>query len=338
MILVASGATGGHLYPAIAVIDDCNQPALFVVSRRVPAERILTAHRMPFSVIAFSIRKPLRCMVAFFTLMGLMIKQKPRVVLAMGGGICVPTAMIAWLMRVPIISFEQNAIPGRSTQMIQFFSSEIITAFDSVKSKMHRKSIVKCLGNPIRRRYPEMDCFRKEWEKITGKLLVIVGGSQGSVAINTFVNQHRHQLMARGYHVIHITGSNQGGEPAFTKVEWFNEKIYLAVDYILNMRVLYEKATMVLCRSGATTLAELDLMGIPSVLVPYPYAKDNHQVANAEAFCCNHNSQMVAESELNIDHLLGIFELLESKKTSPSPSRGDDVNASICALLKTYLK
>ena len=122
-------------------------------------------------------------------------------------------------------------------------------------------------------------------------------------------------------------------------VELLGDKVYLPIEYLTNMAPLYEKASMVLCRAGATTLAELDMVGTPSILVPYPYAMDNHQVANAQAFCKNHNSHMILESDLCIDSVLSAFDGLEkSHKAFNARSTNNNVNASICALVKTYLE
>jgi UDP-N-acetylglucosamine--N-acetylmuramyl-(pentapeptide) pyrophosphoryl-undecaprenol N-acetylglucosamine transferase len=338
MILVASGATGGHLYPAIAIIDGCTHPAFFVVPRNMPATRILTAHGMPFSVISFSIRRPIPCLMALVKMVRLIVKKRPRVVLAMGGGICVPFSVIAWVMRIPIISFEQNAIPGRSTRLIQFFSSTIVTAFEGASESLYRKSIVRCLGNPIRLRYPNEDMLPKEWSQMKGKLLAIIGGSQGAMALNQFVYQHRHRIMHNGYHVLHITGPNLDSEAPSFGGEILDDKVYLPIEYLTNMTPLYEKASMVLCRAGATTLAELDMVGTPSVLVPYPYAMDNHQVANAQAFCKSHNSHMILEPDLCIDRVLASFDALEKSHIAFNARSTDNVNASICALVKTYLE
>ena len=119
MILFVSGATGGHMYPAIAMADELKGPSFFVVPREQPDP-------FDFKVMDMSIKKMIILPLIWWQITRLFLQKKPKIMIAMGGGICIPFAIIAWLLRVPVLSFEQNAIPGRATRGVQFFAKKII--------------------------------------------------------------------------------------------------------------------------------------------------------------------------------------------------------------------
>ena len=268
MILFVSGATGGHIYPGVALAQTLNLPAHFVVSREYPAKSILAPYKLPFQVIGFSVKRVLLFPILASQILRVLLKKRPQMIIAMGGGICVPFAVMGWCFRIPVISFEQNAIPGRATRAIQFFCKKIITAFESAKNGLYAKSKVMCMGNPTRLHYPITDALPDEWDQIKGTTLLVVGGSQGALKINEFIYENRQAILMRGMNIIHLTG------PAFLKgkasfVDSDNEHVYVAIPYLNNMNLAYQKASVVMCRSGATTLAELHYQHIPSILVPY---------------------------------------------------------------------
>ena len=125
----------------------------------------------------------------------------------------------------------------------------------------------------------------KELNQLTGNTLLVIGGSQGAKGLNQFVLDHKTSIMAAGYNIIHLAGPKffDSNAPQFIKERHHNLG-YLALPYANQMVSLYQKASLVMCRSGATTLTELDHFGLPAILVPFPFSKDDHQVANADAF------------------------------------------------------
>ncbi len=337
MILFVSGATGGHIYPAIAMADELKVPSFFIVPKEYPARKILSPYSFEYKVMGISLKRMMVSPVVWWQMVRLFLQKKPNVMIAMGGGICIPFAVVAWLMRVPIVSFEQNAIPGRATRGVQFFAKKIITAFESAKEGLIMKSKVRCFGNPIRLNYPEVDEFPTQWALIQGKTLLIIGGSQGAKALNEFIFKHRQEIMAHGYHIIHLTGDALMNSER--RIEENGDALYLALPYINNMNEAYKKASLVLCRAGATTLSELSYQQLPSILIPYPYAMDNHQEKNASEFSKMHrHSVVINESELTIERMV-----VELQKNQP-PDGADNANApkqtmnTICELIKTYLE
>ena len=339
MIFFVSGATGGHLYPAIAIANQLKKPAFFIVSRQHPVEKILAPYKFGFKVIKLNIK----ALIAWPILLGrislIMIKKKPKLLITMGGGICIPCAIIGWAFGIPVLSFEQNAIPGRATKGTQFFAKKIITAFESAKKGLLLKSKVQCLGNPIRLDYPDNDQFPKEWMSLKGKTLAIIGGSQGALKINQFIEKNKKKLLNEGFNIIHLTGDQhfKGNETSLS--ESLNGKYYIALRYVTNMNAIYEKATVVMCRAGATTLAELKYYQIPSILIPYPFAMDNHQEKNAVAFIEeNAHSVKINESDLNLDIILSMLTNHSENKKQPSKASENKKLNTICELIESYLE
>jgi UDP-N-acetylglucosamine--N-acetylmuramyl-(pentapeptide) pyrophosphoryl-undecaprenol N-acetylglucosamine transferase len=340
MILVVSGATGGHLYPAIALLEELNQEALMVVSRKHPVESILAPYDIPFKVLPISFKNPWKILLLFIQSFQIIRTNKPSVILLMGGSICVPLAIMGWVFRVPLISFEQNTIPGRATRAVQWFVAAIITAFESTQSRLNCKAKVHCLGNPIRiKGHDNGRSLPKELYQLLGQTLLVVGGSQGAKAINDHIVAHKAEIMALGWNIIHLTGPRFFETQADSQIiESVNNQTYIAIPYADSMTILYEKATHVLCRSGATTLAELRVYRRPSILIPYPFAKDNHQLQNAIEFCHNEeNAKMIPESELSLATLKET--LLEPiQNYNRQQDNANDIVFSICEFVKSYLK
>ena len=302
MILVVSGATGGHLYPAIALCKELGLPSHVVVSRKSPAAEILSAANMSFSVFYLTKKIMVLWPLMAVKIIALLVQKKPSIILLMGGGICLPFAIIARLWRVPTIAFEQNAIPGRATRLCQWLVDHIVISFEEAAQFLVKKKKLKCLGNPIRLTdQVQQDGLSKELNQLTGNTLLVIGGSQGAKGLNQFVLDHKTSIMAAGYNIIHLAGPKffDSNAPQFIKERHHNLG-YLALPYANQMVSLYQKASLVMCRSGATTLAELDHFGLPAILVPFPFSKDDHQVANADAFCRkNKNAVWFEEARLN---------------------------------------
>ena len=340
MILVVSGATGGHLYPAIAICNQLNVPAHAVVSRRHPASEILTAANTDHTILELSLKKWWVLPLTGFKICWRLIRFRPRVVLLMGGGVCVPFAILSWLFRIPSIGFEQNAIPGRATRLVQWFVDHLITAFSEAESLLSVKKRVKCLGNPIRfNDQDENDELPDEINHLSGETMLVVGGSQGARGLNAFVDEQKSNILNQGINVIHLAGSSFfKGKDSNCIVQEVNGCHYIAIPYANKMVSLFNKSTVVMCRAGATTLAELQHFGLPSILVPFPFAKDNHQYANAKAFCNQQsNARLIEESDLTWEQWLKNIVEIRSKKPEVSVSSEQVIN-SICEIIQTFLK
>jgi UDP-N-acetylglucosamine--N-acetylmuramyl-(pentapeptide) pyrophosphoryl-undecaprenol N-acetylglucosamine transferase len=210
-------------------------------------------------------------------------------VLSFGGFATVPVVLAAWVCRVPVTLFEQNAIPGRANRGLAFFSQRVCLALQGSESYFNGKAVL--VGNPVRSSYERDDVLEEvlglRWK--LGRRCLVFGGSQGAEALNMFIASEYGFFSRQSIQVIHVVGE------AYYKAHFLDAPYYVGEEedgigyvvlpYIKNMKRAYEWADYVISRSGATTVAELQYFKKQALLVPYPYAKDNHQVANAQVLC-----------------------------------------------------
>lgn len=292
-VLIATGGTGGHIFPALAIGQELQiqgHEVLFVGSgrpldRQVEAQSQLRWRHLKVGrlkgmgllnkiVALFSI--PYACLQA----LGILIAEKPHCVIGVGGSSTGPMVLMARLVAIKTAIFENNRVPGLTNRILAWMVDRIFIAlpvtpyFKSLRRKLRRT------GNPIRRTVVEQfDSAVKDRERFT---LLVLGGSQGAHALNQLMIDLIPKIrdIAEKLQIIHITG------PA--DCDWV-AKSYAAVPQLKTtvlpftdeLGLYYKQADLVLSRAGASTVADLIYFGRPAVLVPYPFAADQHQEANA---------------------------------------------------------
>jgi UDP-N-acetylglucosamine--N-acetylmuramyl-(pentapeptide) pyrophosphoryl-undecaprenol N-acetylglucosamine transferase len=219
------------------------------------------------------------------------------VVVGVGGYASGPAMLAAVLHRVPTVAFEPNVVPGLANRAVAKFVSAAAVHFEET-AKYFRNA--KVTGVPV----------RKEFFNIAGKTnstnptLLITGGSQGARALNLAVNGALPQLMQRvpGLHIIHQTGERDYNEvrAAYQKAE-ISAEVSAFID---DMPAAFGRADVLLCRSGASTVAEITAAGKVAVFVPFPHAADDHQRKNAEALSSRNAALLIPEAELTSDRLV----------------------------------
>jgi len=287
-MIVAGGGTGGHLFPGLAVAEatTANDVVLFVGSDTGIEARVIPRSRFPFvSIPMRGLRgRGLRGVVDLAALLPSALLRAWRslgefganVVVGVGGYASFPVVVAAWLRGIPSVLLEQNARPGMANRVLGHLARRICTTFEQAGSFFPSDKVV-VTGNPVRALAVAGQAPRRE-----GFTLLVFGGSQGARSINTAVCAAAAELAAAipGLHIIHQTGV--GGAAAA-------RDCYAALgvdaevhEFIDDMGRAYGAADLVVCRSGATTIAELTALGKAAVFVPYPLAADDHQRANAE--------------------------------------------------------
>jgi UDP-N-acetylglucosamine--N-acetylmuramyl-(pentapeptide) pyrophosphoryl-undecaprenol N-acetylglucosamine transferase len=346
--LFAGGGTGGHLYPAIAIAEEVrtlcpDAEIVFAGTKGKIEERVVPKRgyrffpiwisgfrrRLTLSTLLF----PLKVVVATVHSLILIRKLRPAVVIGTGGYVCGPPVFAATLLGVPTLIQEQNSYPGVTTRLLARRVSEVHITFESSRRYLKRQDNVKLSGNPVRSavgtvsRQEGAEFFRFDPEKTT---LLVFGGSLGATSLNKAMLKILPEIIARNVQVIWQTGQSDytmarefvltaGGEVAEnTRVQRFIEK----------MENAFAACDLALCRSGASTIAELTLAGIPSVLVPYPFAAADHQTENARAMAEGGAAVMCKDSELEAGLLPLVLELLEN------PARRQAMGASAKLLAK----
>ncbi|MFO7766903.1 MAG: undecaprenyldiphospho-muramoylpentapeptide beta-N-acetylglucosaminyltransferase [Pelovirga sp.] len=292
-MLVAGGGTGGHLFPAVALGQlllrrDVNAEVLFVGTRRGIEYRLLPQLELPLEVIDMVgvigrgwrgkleiLPKLLR---SLFQALRIMRQFKPDLVVGFGGYVSVPVLLAAKLFHTPYLLHEQNVIPGLSNKLLARGAALICVSYADTLPYFQRNK-ARLTGNPLRQ---GLDRIAEELP-VPGRVLVF-GGSRGARAINEAMMDCLSELLKwpQPPQILHQTG-----EEDFARVkEAYDAAGYnrvCVVPFIDDMAEAYALSSLVICRAGATSLAELTVCGRPAILIPFPHAAGGHQDANARA-------------------------------------------------------
>lgn len=286
--LIMAGGTGGHIFPGLAVAQQLQAQGWQVHWVGAPdsmEERIAKQNSLPFEAVEFSgvrgkglmrlLRLPVQLLRALRQSLAIMRRVQPAVVVGMGGYISFPAGVAAWLCRVPIFLHEQNAIAGLSNRVLAHLAKRVFTAFPKVFAQG------LWVGNPLRASFTQQALPRVRYMERTGVLRILVmGGSLGAKALNTVVPQAL-ALIAPEQRpvVIHQSGEKQIAELQSNYAQAGVEASLLA--FIDDVAGEMARADLLICRAGASTVCEIAAVGVPAVLVPFPFAVDDHQSANA---------------------------------------------------------
>jgi len=290
-LLIMAGGTGGHVYPALAVAEhlrECGVPLLWLGTRHglearlVPAKgfRLLTITISGLRGKGFSswLLAPIYLTVALVQSLLILCRRRPAVVLGMGGFVGGPGGIAAWLMRIPLLIHEQNAIVGTTNRWIAPLAHTVMEAFPGTFSKPRH---AVCTGNPVRAEIAAIvpPDRRLDLTRPVMRILVL-GGSQGARILNEVVpSALACEGSAFSTEVWHQSGPKHYAE---TKARYAENGVQARIEaYIDDVAAAYVWADVVVCRAGASTISELSIAGVASILVPYPYAVDDHQMANA---------------------------------------------------------
>ncbi|MBI5782649.1 MAG: undecaprenyldiphospho-muramoylpentapeptide beta-N-acetylglucosaminyltransferase [Gammaproteobacteria bacterium] len=290
-VLIMAGGTGGHVFPGLAVARRLLEKRTQVVW--LGTHRGLEAHAVPASGLAIEMewltiqgvrRKGwLRWLLFPFTLIYAMAqafrvlrRRKPDAVLSLGGFVAGPGGLMAWLTRTPLLIHEQNAIPGMTNKWLAPLADQVLSGFPNA---FGRHVVARPVGNPVR---DEIAALLPPDERLVsrrGRLrLLVVGGSQGAKIFNDVVPDAVRELPAD----IRPEVWHQCGHGAAESVRRaYGDAPAKVTEFIDDMAQAYAWADVVLCRAGAMTIAEIAASGSAAILVPYLYAVDDHQTANA---------------------------------------------------------
>ena len=323
-LIIAGGGTGGHLFPAVAIAGeflkrDSRNSVLFIGTERGLESKVLGDYGYPLRTIQVegikgkgilrSIRGLSRIPRSMVQSWSIIREFSPHIVLGVGGYASGPAVMTAHFMGIKTVIAEQNALPGFTNRILGRFVKKVFLTFpDREKSFPEKKVVVT--GNPVRAEICEdTEVIREDEEMFT---LLVFGGSQGASSINravteslTYLGDVKDKLM-----VMHQTGEKDLEE---VSKAYLDSGMDAAVSpFITDMASAYRWANLVICRAGATSIAEITAMGKASILIPYPYAIGNHQVLNARALHDADAAYMVLEDELTGEDLASIVRFLHS--------------------------
>ncbi len=322
-LMLATGGTGGHIFPALAVAQTVRDlhpecEIVFAGGEYGPEKEIVSRAGIRFKsfpargIVGRGLKSlgSIIWMSRSLVLSVIFLRSfRPQVVAGFGGYAgFMPVLAAAWL-KIPTVIHEQNSCPGVTNRILSRKVSRVLISFPDEGNYFPRHAVVQT-GNPIRKEI--MDRSR-DYSSITGqaKRLLIMGGSQGATGINDHVLKSLKHLKAMDVEIWHQTGKAD-----YSRVKSVYETEYPEAKvepFIENMAEAYSFASLVLCRAGASTLAELCAMGIPSILVPFPYATHDHQTINARYLEKQGAALLLAQSYLDQVNLSRVvIDLMET--------------------------
>lgn len=307
-VMIMAGGTGGHIFPGLAVaraLADMAVPVIWLGSSHglenqlVPKAGIaletlqITGLRGKGKRAAFA--APWRLARAVWQALVVLRRHQPRAVISFGGFAAGPGGIAAWLAFKPLLVHEQNRLPGLTNRVLSRLAKRVLSGFAGALPK------AIWVGNPVRAEIaalPAPAARGAEWREFN---VLVLGGSQGARALNRMLPRVFLKLADANLRVRHQCGAKLADEArAAYRAIGVNAQVDAFID---DMAAAYGQADLVIARAGALTLAELCAAGVPSILVPYPHAVDDHQTANARVLVDAGAAQLISESQLTIDDL-----------------------------------
>lgn len=308
-IIIAGGGTGGHVFPALAVAEellrrDEGHEVLFIGTRRGLEAKILPSRGFnlkTIDVVGLKGKGFFGSLGGFSRVPGSMgqsrsiIKEfKPRLVLGVGGYASGPAVMTAHLMGIRTAIAEQNAQPGFTNTVLGKFANRIFVSFEETKTWFPIRRVIHT-GNPVRAGFFEAPESRPAGDGIF--TILVFGGSQGASAINRIMTEALPRLadLKQAFRIIHQTGGADFEKVAAAySASGMSAEVHPFID---DMPSRFGTADLLVCRAGATSIAEITAAGKASLLIPYPHAAGNHQVLNARALVKRGAAEMIEEKD-----------------------------------------
>ena len=315
-LLIAASGTGGHLFPALAVAQqllDYDIEWLGVPNR---LETSLVPSQYPLHIIdiegfqtslgvktVFVMLKMLKAITQTYQLIK---KRKIDFIFTTGGYIAAPAIIAAKIAKIPVIIHESNYIPGKVTKLFGNWCNYVAIGFTGTE-KYLPKANTKWVSTPVRKEFLSPQNLELDIPEDTF-LIVAMGGSQGAVALNKLVRQSAPRLLQEGAYIVHLTGKND------PEVGTFQHPHYLEMPFYEQMGALLQRANLAISRSGAGALTELAITKTPAILIPYPFAAEDHQFYNGQEFVNGEAALMFRQENLTAD-ILGetALELLQDQ-------------------------
>jgi len=313
-IMIMAGGTGGHVFPALAVAEYLTGKGWRVVwlgAKTGMEATLVPKHGYEMAWVRFSglrgkgllraLALPLNLLVAFWQSARAILARRPDVVLGMGGYISFPGGMMASLLRRPLAIHEQNSVAGLANKVLARLADRVLQAFPQALPG------AQLCGNPVRREIAALAPPRARAAMRAGRLkLLVLGGSLGAKALNeamplalALLPEEVRPEVTHQAGAPHLEALRQGYAAADVRAE--------ALGFIDDMARRYGDADVVICRAGALTVAELACAGVASILVPFPYAVDDHQTANAKYLSACGAAILLPQAELSAERLADLL-------------------------------
>lgn len=314
-LLIAASGTGGHLFPALALAEQLPNYQIEWLGVPNRLEQNLVPSHYPLNTIAvegFQTRlglKTFKILLALissvFQVKKLLKERKIELVFTTGGYIAAPAIIAARLQGIPVILHESNFLPGKVTRFFSRWCKVVALGFPGSSSYLPQAKTV-WVGNPVRSQFRQPQTLDLPIPSDV-PLIVIFGGSQGAIGINQLVRECAPQWLEMGAYIVHLTGDKD------PEANSFQHPHYLSMAFYENMAGLLQRANLAISRAGSGSLTELAVTSTPAILIPYPYAAEDHQTYNARVFADAGAAYLYNQAELNADKLNSlVLDLLQS--------------------------
>ncbi|MBL8636290.1 MAG: undecaprenyldiphospho-muramoylpentapeptide beta-N-acetylglucosaminyltransferase [Myxococcales bacterium] len=336
-VVIAGGGTGGHLFPGLALAEQLSQRGAsitFVGTARGIEAKVVPSSGYPLELIEVSglkrqgavatLRSLLRLPVALLQTLRLLRKLRPDVVVGVGGYASGPVVLLASLLRIPTVVLEQNSIPGLTNRILSHVVRRVFTSFPHA-SRYFPRGKVELLGNPVRQSITDSS-VPEPVEAVGPVRLLILGGSLGAKAVNTLLTDALAELcknpppalspLREHLYIHHQTGPSDL-EPTQQRYSQLPElaSCVSVEPFISNMASAYRDCDLMIGRAGATTIAELTALGRPAVLIPFPFAADDHQTHNARYLVEHGAARMLLQKDTTPGQLAQVIVELCQDRT-----------------------
>ena len=324
-ILVMAGGTGGHVFPALAVAEHLRNEGETIVwlgtragieATVIPAANftieLISVQGLRGSGIASLILAPFRITRACWQAQKILRQHRPKAVLGMGGFASGPGGLMAWVLNMPLFLHEQNSVMGLTNRLLYRLATRNYFGFAKAASNIPRSEVI---GNPVRADLiglepPEIRLNTRQNKNLN---LLVIGGSLGAASLNRKLPEAIALLSKSDRpQVKHQCGRKHS---VTCQKNYHDHSVDVEIlPFIDDMRAAYEWADLVVCRSGALTIAELAAVGIASILIPYPYAADNHQFHNACFLESENAARLINENDLDSESLASLLSHFQNNR------------------------
>ncbi|RFU63368.1 undecaprenyldiphospho-muramoylpentapeptide beta-N-acetylglucosaminyltransferase [Peribacillus glennii] len=324
-IVVSGGGTGGHIYPALALVreiksKDKDSSFLYIGTEKGLEKEIVTREKIPFKSIHITgfkrklsfdnVRTVARFLKGVRESKKMLKEFQADAVIGTGGYVCGPVVYAAAKLGIPCIVHEQNSVPGLTNKFLSRYVDKVAICFEEAKQFFPENKTV-LTGNPRASEvlnYKGKEGLRKLGLKQGVATVLVFGGSRGARPINEAVLKVMSELREKPYQVLYVTGEVHFEQVA-REIEMIgNPENVVIKPYVNNMPEILSGVDLAVTRAGATTLAELTVLGIPSILIPSPYVTNNHQEKNARSLSDHGAAELVLEKELTGSKLIATID------------------------------
>lgn len=364
-VILSGGGTGGHIYPALTIADaikkECPDAEIFFVGTKEGLEKNIIpryGYELKYIEVAGfkrslsfdTVKSFFKLFAGLFDAYKIVAEAKPDLVIGTGGYVCGPICFMAALKGVPACIQEQNAMPGVTNKILARFVKKVFLGYEEGRKYFSGSSEKIYTGNPIRSEilvHEKEEALKELGLDPKKKTILVSGGSRGARSINKAMLEAELKLSGReDVQVLHATGdiNYEDYMKEINSKGGVKENIIIK-PYLHNMPVALAAADLAVFRAGAIGLAELMACGIPSVLIPYPYATANHQEHNARAVEGNGAAKVILDKDMTGEKILALIEELlkneaelkkmqESAKALGKPEAADVIAKAALALIK----